>query len=390
MFLKDIIVLPSQIKKLLSNLDSLNEQEINKQVNSIYIFFAIQIAIRTVIGIGTSITIILIANSQISSTETVIAIGIATLISSLIHSYIFNRYVTYPSNIIVLDYILRLQDQYKNIFTDQIRTTFSEAYSTLYTYVIDINSSITTIIAFFTTLITVVALPYDQSVKFGVTVFFIVTACFISQAGKHFIRSTTRVSAKLTKHQTAQPKDVAIRTAFPAIQNSLFSIISFIGILLAMSNYRLLIIPLYSISSFATVYWTMLTAYETFYKAKASLAKLNQFFDEISDEAIFNKKTYVAFCNKCTVAKSTLSKSKRNHSLVLEDFMPMAYTNLVSSDRKFTYEFTPGMYQLIGPNGIGKTTLLESLSLTNDQLVEISSGNAAINGEALFFIKIFA
>ncbi len=86
----------------------------------------------------------------------------------------------------------------------------------------------------------------------------------------------------------------------------------------------------------------------------------------------------------CRPSTQVLQKSLENKSFVIKDFVPMSITNGESPTHIFNFEFKPGIYQLNGVNGVGKTTFLESLTLPESVRIEYSRGELAFQGQPFF------
>jgi predicted ATPase len=117
---------------------------------------------------------------------------------------------------------------------------------------------------------------------------------------------------------------------------------------------------------------------------KKFLTNLNRELEKVSEKYVINNAGYKTQTKNSRPRRETLQKSKELKGLVLNNFIPMKVTNLREITHSFTYSFTPGLYQIQGLNGIGKTTLLQTLALPEGSPVEYAKGEAALNGEPFY------
>ena len=94
----------------------------------------------------------------------------------------------------------------------------------------------------------------------------------------------------------------------------------------------------------------------------------------VSRKYILNSKGYKRQKKHCTT-----NQDEKFDGLFLQDFKPIK-----DSNQKYSIKIKPGIYQLVGVNGVGKTTMFKSISLPEKYLVQYSSGTIMLNNKNIY------
>ncbi len=221
--------------------------------------------------------------------------------------------------------------------------------------------------------------------KFIFTIIFILMIIAMIFGGFLWIRTSGKLRKSIEESDIISKLLTLQRVLIPAIYNvstTYFSIIlvSIVARFELTGFYIQLMIFISSIS----FGWILVSTIEELGYAKKNLIKLTRRLSEIEEKYVINNRSYTSLCKLCEPDNDLIKKSKQNNSLILKDFIPMSITNDENNSHIYSYEFLPGLYQLNGLNGIGKTTLLRSLTLPEGVLIEKSKGEVAFQGKAFF------
>ena len=130
--------------------------------------------------------------------------------------------------------------------------------------------------------------------------------------------------------------------------------------------------------------WNVVDHVQKFYLANNSLKKLLKILKHREKRFVINSYSYAKLVLNCKPAMHLNEISMVNKSLMLKDFVPMYYRNLKKITHVYNFEFKPGIYQLNGINGVGKSTLLKALTLPENILVPMSKGEVSFCGKPFF------
>lgn len=216
-------------------------------------------------------------------------------------------------------------------------------------------------------------------------VVFILMTVLIVLGGLLWIRVSVSVRKSLESSEKLTRRQVAGRVMIPAISNILtgYFAITLVSLVTRFGLHGVYIQLMIFVSSISFG-WGLVNIIEELGYAKSNLAKLNQRLVEIESKYVINNRSYKSLCELCKPDNELLKTSKFNKSLLLNQYIPMYYTNAEKVTHIYSYEFIPGVYQINGLNGIGKTTLLRSLTLPESILVEKSGGQVAFQGKPFF------
>lgn len=203
----------------------------------------------------------------------------------------------------------------------------------------------------------------------------------LAVTSKIFYKNMKIIIEKLQNSHTPAFKSTLIRTTIPVLPNLTESIaIPILSIGIGGQLAPILIV----LAKVLSEAWYLTQQGTSILLTKKFLTSLNRELEAVSEKYIINNAGYKTQTKNCRPRRETLKKSKELKGMVLNNFIPMKITNLKEITHTFTYSFAPGLYQIQGLNGIGKTTLLQTLALPEGFPVEYAKGEAALNGKPFY------
>ena len=205
--------------------------------------------------------------------------------------------------------------------------------------------------------------------------------------GKYWVHIARKCYKTIVSGSELSGKRLTQRVLIPAVFNLTSSFIFPVAlILLSKLSMNTLIVQVALLGGMISFGWSLISNIEKFNIAKEKLTFILSRMNQIQERYVINKYGFAKLCARTKPSSEILKLSKKNKSLVLDNFIPMSYSNSEQSEPShcYSYEFAPGLYQLNGLNGVGKTTLLKSLTLPEGVLVELSSGGVAFCGKPFF------
>lgn len=387
--LDTIWIKQQEITKLFSYSDKLDPILTNKLINSIYkalpvnfvlnlmmyvsIFSAIHLTSSTILDKGTPLPFYL--SSLI----------LVVFITNSLESFYTNYFINHNSGVLVFKKINTLKDEFSKILDKNLQINFNEVYSTARVYWYDWTEVTQYFIQLALTVFTLSIAPVDPDIKkifLGLSA--LITIVFVI-SGYLFTKASTSNRTKLLNNELLLKRDVALRVSLPWVSN-IFSQTIFPFAIIMLSAYRLnSVIPQVTyLAAIASYSWGIVSRFENFVVTKKNLTLLLEGFNKLATKFVINEEGFQKQCKMSKPSQALIAKSKKNKSLVLKSFVPKCITNGEKSTRNITFEFMPGAYQLTGLNGVGKTTLLQSLGLSEETKVEYCCGEAAYFGKPLF------
>lgn len=189
-----------------------------------------------------------------------------------------------------------------------------------------------------------------------------------------------------TNKECTPPTEIRVkRWLVPSISNLLKSDIFYLVLIFVLKNSQYSLLPLLGMfGALIGTGWNVVENLQKFYLANNSLQKLLKILGHNQKRYILNNYSYKRLASNCMPATQVNNISKQHKSLFIKEFIPMYYKNLKRITHIYNFEFKPGIYQLNGINGVGKSTLLKSLTLPENILVPMSKGEVSFCGKPFF------
>lgn len=373
----------SQILELIDFIDDSDQKQAAiKRVHSIYrSMFFIGVLL---IGLVFFLSLITFNSATLNTAEYVILIA-AWLLFGLFFSSFSNYYIYLSAQIFTDGFLVK---QFA-VFTKVLKPADLEILTNFKTYFqgyfFKLSNVIINSVYVIFPIIAIVLGNLDQRAKIFFSITFMFMAIFIVFGGLIWIRVSASLRNSLESKKDLSRRQVTSRVMVPAIYNIVtgYSAITLVSLVTRIGLQEVYIQLMLFVSSISFG-WGLVNTIEELGYAKSNLAKLNQRLEEIESKYVINNRSYKYLCELCKPSNELLRTSKLNKSLLLNKYIPMYYTNAEKVTHIYSYEFIPGVYQINGLNGIGKTTLLRSLTLPESILVEKSGGQVAFQGKPFF------
>ncbi len=337
--------------------------------------------------IGNLVALVFLLNIELKyfSFESLTFQGLVVLsaLNLLVNFYICNKYIYYSGNYLedgILGNILPTYSQYlkknKRLITD-----FTANFKGYFLNIDNFSWRLLEVVVVFSSI-----LLLNKSKYSGLLLLLILSVFILIFLGKKWTETFQAIFEKHKKGEEVPRKLLSERVFYPTIYNSFVHLVPTLGIavfgLLGLS-YQLAVVTL--LSNISSFFWSFINKLQSFRIAKESLVEMNEILEKLQDKYVINNRSFHQACKNCIPSEEVKKKSQQNKSLVLKSFVPKPMTNQKQQfKREFTYEFKPGTYQINGINGVGKTTFLSSLSLPENELVEIPKGEVALAGELFY------
>lgn len=310
---------------------------------------------------------------------------IVLTVNEVIRSYILNKHFFFLLDSFNLEITLPLVEKLIAIYPKEKRSElleFQDVYKSYQkvTYTV-VDDGIPLLINFIILTILVYIHPNYYFMLVGLILLFIILA----YSGYKFSIAYARYYLLKKKNETVDKKTMNERTWYPLAYNYVNTLLLPISVILFLSFNVIQLVPFitYTISTLSFV-WAIFKNLDSIFLANSIVNRISNELEEISSRYIFNTKTYTKQTYITHPSNKILLKSKKDHSLIVKDFIPMYPSNSNKPSHIYNFEFKPGMYQLNGHNGVGKTTFLKSLTLPKNYQTEYSTGEVALNGSPLF------
>jgi ABC-type transport system involved in cytochrome c biogenesis ATPase subunit len=304
------------------------------------------------------------------------------VITNFIESYIANRYLFHNIDIfkftISEPIITKLQHtiHYNKRF---LLTHFHETNTRNINLYLQVSGILTLIPTILVTLIIITFKHPEYSIFL---LLFIAVILIQSIGGYLFTRTNQKVLTSIIKKSEVSKMVFYTRMTTPFITNSISEIVlPLTSIWILYSGNHTLAPILTSLALIIDSYWSLIDRMQILFQTKTIFKDIKQSLVEVAEKHVVNNATFNELKMFNSPSRALLKKSLKNNSLILKNFAPMYFTN---SKRKYSYEFLPGIYQLNGINGRGKTTLFKSLSLPENYLTEKSKGEVVYQGSDFF------
>lgn len=368
---------PTNISKLFELRASYyNQEDIKKQIKRIYKSLAIWMIL-----LATEYTLLakLIINPILTKRRHSL-IGAAILVE-IIASIILNKNFHYETG--------RLLHKFLNKYTEEIRNYLDEEYRQKLNTILSLWNNYWMSIAVLGHLIinlpfTYVLLVRQNKIGEGSPETLIILTLLLVMlvyAGDAFAKANQQIIKDWEKGKNPAKTNIRKRLFMPTVTNVMKTTALPLLALGAGTGAAPLFIFMTGI---AENFWTLIQKGNTLRLTKEYLLKINKHLEEVQERYICNEKTYQIQAQRVQPTIKLLKKSEKNKSLIVKDFVPMARKNREKVTHKYSFDFHPGLYQIQGINGIGKTTFMKSLALPKGIPVEFSEGKAALEGKPLY------
>ena len=303
----------------------------------------------------------------------------------ILTSYILNFYSYYPTASLYIKLFPEFSNNLINYLTKENSYKLQNISSLLSGYagiVTKVLSKLSTNLIF----LIVISRELPNPIFYILFIIFLFSIFLVS--GRTFFKSYKRISDSILKNEPVNKWTLFLRLSLPSVSNSglLFQLALPIVVLsLKMELDYYVFNVLTSTLSIALAMWSITEDIQRIKLGKTYMNDVIQALEEASKKYIINSSCYSKLCKKCIPTSTLINRSSKNRSLILQSFEPMIITNSDRINHSFTYEFLCGkMYQINGINGIGKTTLVQSLCLPKGIKVEYSKGEVAFKGKPFF------
>jgi ABC-type cobalamin/Fe3+-siderophores transport system ATPase subunit len=111
--------------------------------------------------------------------------------------------------------------------------------------------------------------------------------------------------------------------------------------------------------------------------ASGEITRAKNLLVSLEEKYIINNKGYIKqrqFCHP--------QRRHSAHGLILRNFKPITFEN--GRQHVYSFVFEPGMYQLNGANGVGKTTLLKSITIPENYSTMYSGGSISFDDSCVY------
>lgn len=384
-YYKKYFVTFSDLEKLVSYSDDKNLRLL--LTNSLYTikkYFLRSQLTYFILQLTVAILILDVGYKTFSSTQFIL-LGLFLVVIRIYNSMISNIKVYYTSGMISRGVLNTWLSKISIFFSEKEKKLLNEFSSTFPSYFFNLDILLKSILDFSVLIISVIlAKTLIQYKIIGLLLILIIIPTMII-AGKKWRKTARKITRDYLNLKKTNDTLLRNRGLYPTIFNTLsHTLLPLTIILLTKEGINPLIPQATLLASVADYSWRIVNISHEFDITKRVLTKINQRLNATSKKYIINEMGYLKLCKLNEPSENILIQSKSNNSLIVKDFIPMAITNKKRVSHKYNFEFMPGVYQLNGTNGIGKTTFLESLTLPQEVKVEYSKGEVALNGKAFF------
>ncbi len=358
----------------------------NSFINDLYSKGVFWMIAYSIITVGSLLFITLTIYNPIPN-QSVLFIIVATL--WLFSSYQINKYSFHNGEGIILNLLTNFSKQISDYLPNKEKSVLNSLSASLGTFTLTVSNSFSTLINL---VVFSVALFFILTESLTIWIAIVITTLtlytIITVVGYQFSKSLKSVSNSLIADSKINQNQLNKRLIIPAVFNlsPLFTPL-FLLILRTERFNPLAVLMVTTLLSYTHVYWKMLENTSKVVIGKRNLVEITESLEKISRKYVINNAGFKKLSALCKPSKTTLTQSAKNRSFIIKNFVPMQYENRQQITHIFDHEFLCAkMYQINGLNGVGKTTLLQSISLPEGIRVQFSKGELAYKG-ALFFDK---
>jgi len=310
------------------------------------------------------------------TTSTLIQISIFALCFESIMSYVQNKYLFMADDLLAIQVIPQIITTLRSKgFSSEIIQPFTFSTSILAGYYLKLVNIVNSILD----IIIVIALMALLAVtgKGAIIVpFFIVYILVMVIAGYFFRINMKSIADAIINKRKVSNSAIAVRIFSPFVSNAGQNVIVryMVPYAIISQHYEWLLL-LFTVFGRASTLWESLYQFERLSEASTEMQRALTMAIEVSDMHIVNNCGYLKQKRKC-------SSSKKNSfsGIYLDKFAPILHKQKHALQHTYTFNFYPGVYQLMGANGVGKTTLLKALTLPDNYLTSFSSGKVSFDG----------
>lgn len=294
----------------------------------------------------------------------------------------------FKGEIITQSLLLKVYSRASDIFPNKEKiliTRFAEVVSSYFFSLASFISNAITIVSIF---VMILLGKGDSTIKLILCLFILFLMIVISFAGKMFINNNIKLGELFASEEDIEKvgkpiirKRIVLPLAFNILNTGMFPI----ALLIATKyQYTAFILPLAFTVNVGEYLWTSMNQIENLVRAKFYLMQILVVFRDLERKYVINDRSFRKVCDYCKPGKDVLESSKVKKSLTLHNYNPIKYSKSKYFQRRYSFDFFPGIYQINGINGIGKSILLKSLAVPSLLLHHISEGEVALNGKEFF------
>lgn len=352
----------------------------NKIVNAVLIFLHIvNYVVLGILILNISINFFVVDNTRL------LQIFLFLLIVEVTRSYVINRFLYWDLGVFRWEVITPIIEKTLKIYPKDKRTTVIDLQSTFYDYYLHLFTMRENGLPILINFIFLIVLSILTGKYKYIIVIALISSVILIIAGYQFSLSIVELNKNMRNNEPISLSTKVKRVWLPIFTNIPGSLIIPFTLIVFIYNHQLAIIPYISfLGTYVSYFWstaknlyTLIITRKNFYEVLSTITSLK-------DRYIFNNETFQLQRKFNTPTIKTLERSRKNNSLIIKNLIPMYPSNSYNPSHIYNFEFKPGIYQLHGKNGIGKTTLLKTLSLPINYQTEYSAGEIAINGIPLF------
>lgn len=313
-----------------------------------------------------------------ATTEVLLGIFIGMTLFEIIHSYIVNRFLFYRDEAFIVQIAPRMHELLakKNLSSELVKS-FSFVTSQLNAHhlgqsrlVRDIGDAIT-----FLTISLVVFVSGRSQIWILVLLAYLIVLCTSAVV---FRSVASRIFKALKTNSIPNRVALAARIAIPSISNIgshvLFRFLIPYAILSSQYELQLVIALLFNLLG---TLWSSVSFIVMTKEASKEVIKMKEMLVTLEQKYIINNNGYWRQRQLCKPKRAVAAEG-----LVLKKFKPIDSAGVTR--HVYTYTFNPGVYQLNGVNGVGKTTLLKAITIPENYATMYSGGSISFGGSCVY------
>ncbi len=383
----NVYITPKEILELLHFSDSIDIPTIEETVRAMYRgiwwytgleFLAAQLMVFCIVY----------ASNFYDHAKPFEALGTAVILLFLLRvvvSVILNGHVSVPFQKLTLGKINTFMHEFRPYLGKDANYAMNELYANYRSYGYDVAQIFNNLIDLYIVLASTLLTQTHSEGKAATIILTVLVLVTMGISGYLYNNASLKVREQFVQDKEPTRRDYLRRIHFPLAYNQVNSVvlplcIIFFGVF-KLADLIPQIAILLGLTSFG---WSLVNKILEFTITKRALLSVTANLREVTRRFVVNDEGYREVCSLTKPSEATLLKSGKNKSLVLRNYVPMVRTNGMETKRAINFEFVPGLYQINGKNGVGKSTFLESLSFPGEELVEPCAGEAALMGKPLF------
>lgn len=386
---QNVFIRTKELQRLLSHSDLPEVNEAKELVKNVFAATKIYIVLQ-LFYYSTLFGIFLITQQDgfaedRDSIVLIVFLSVLLVAMTIAYNFHLNYRVNYRSTKFVHRQLNMFRAEFSVLIEKYFPVEFNKFYSVMQNYWFQLSVIQGNFVFIIFTFMMLIFADVSSSVKIYFMLLAFMLIVIITILGYLFANASMSLYLANTKANDTRDRDVAARVGSPLAFNLAKNTIIPIAVLVTASSSLHPVVPfLVFLGSFITYSWVLVMDISDFAISKRNLRFINSQFDELTSKYVLNNDGFKRQCGLCESYDELDQRSRENSSLILERFVSMSVTDGHDSDRNISYEFMPGLYQLNGSNGVGKTTFLQAITQPSERLTEYCSGYASLQGSSLF------